>query len=183
MKIKRNTQKKHKIGLLELIFGLNINKRLLTRKSKKQNRASFMPNLTGLCLAIIVAVTLSGCIKNSENRGFVTEFTDFDMVEVGLTTKEEAQKMLGSPSSKSNFGDEWYYIGMRLSQATLTNPEVVNQNIVVIKFDDAGVVASVSRKTEADKRDIIIADDVTPTEGNSLGVVEQLLGNMGKFEK
>jgi len=43
------------------------------------------------------------------------------------------------------------------------------------------VVDTVKKQTDEDARAINIAEDETPTEGNEVTIMEQLLGNMGRF--
>lgn len=132
-------------------------------------------------IVLALALVVSGCIKNEENRGFVTDFTDFSAIQKGQT-REEVQANLGSPSSKSAFGKEtWYYIGMKMQTQAFHDPKVVNQDVVSITFNDEGKVDSIDRQKNNGGRDIKVAKDITPTGGNKVGLAEQLLGNLGRF--
>jgi len=140
--------------------------------------------LIGRCIVFCAFLLcfITACVKTEETRGYVTEFSDFNSVEPGKTTKEEVIKALGSPSSTSSFGDEtWYYIGMKMEKTAFLDPEIVKQNIFLVTFDDKGIVKEIGKKSEKDRRDIDISKETTPTEGNKVGVVEQFLGNLGRF--
>lgn len=135
-----------------------------------------------LLLGLVGVSGLTGCVKTVEDRGYVTRFSDFDTVKIGESTKAEVQQKLGTPSTKSNFGEEvWYYISTRSEHVAFITPKIVGQDVHVVAFDAGGVVSRVEKRGLEDARRIDFADDVTPTEGNELGAIEQLLGNLGRF--
>ena len=51
----------------------------------------------------------------------------------------------------------------------------------MVRFDKKGVVQQVERLDKQDGRDVQVVDRKTPTRGKELTVLEQLLGNVGKF--
>ena len=52
-----------------------------------------------------------------------------------------------------------------------------------IKFDDKGFVSDIkSYGTEAGKT-VNVVDRKTPTEGRDFSIIQQLLGNLGRFEE
>jgi len=127
-------------------------------------------------------LTLSACVKTEENMGYMTGETHFDEVKIGTSTKKEVQKILGSPSSKSSFGEEtWYYIGTKVERTAFLDPDIIEQNVVYIKFNKEDIVQDMGRKSAEDGREISFSEDKTSTEGNELTILEQLLGNLGRF--
>lgn len=135
-----------------------------------------------IVLAVAVAALVSGCVKMEERRGYVAEAKNFSKIEAGKTTREEVRKLLGSPSSKSTFGQEtWYYIGMNMERTAFFVPDVAEQKVVQVEFADSGVVSNVHFPKTDRRRAIEFSNDSTPTEGNSVTVMEQLLGNLGRF--
>lgn len=136
--------------------------------------------LTSLLLALLAA----GCSPKVDNGGYVKNGEIKDQVTVGQTTKDEVMSKLGSPSSQSTFGEEsWYYITERKEATAFMKPKVVEQNVIRITFNSAGVVSKVEGFDKADRKDVSIAKRTTPTEGHTLGFVEQVLGNVGRFNK
>ena len=59
-------------------------------------------------------------------------------------------------------------------------PELVDQNITVIAFDENGVVAEISTVTLDEARAVEFAEQETPTHGRELTLLEQLFGNIGR---
>jgi hypothetical protein len=50
-----------------------------------------------------------------------------------------------------------------------------------IAFDQTGIVTQLETKTLKDSTPVMVAKEVTPTEGQQLGFFEQMLGNVGRF--
>jgi outer membrane protein assembly factor BamE (lipoprotein component of BamABCDE complex) len=142
-----------------------------------------MLSLKSVYTAIFCIIALSGCIPPQvDNRGHVDAFNRTDQVKIGASTREEVMELLGSPSVTNNFGEEiWYYVSKRKESVAFLKPEITQQKVTGIVFDSSGVVTAIKGYGMKDKRIVEMAADVTPTEGHELGVLEQLLGNVGRF--
>ncbi len=126
-------------------------------------------------------LVLGACVSKEENRGYAMEFARLEEIHPG-SSKEEVMRALGSPSTTSAFGDEkWYYIGLKLRASNITRPKVAGEDVIIVNFAQNGNVASVERTKGEDRRDISISKESTPTEGQNITVMGQLLGNLGKF--
>lgn len=139
-----------------------------------------------LCIAAVLtlAMGLSACGPKVENEGYVREDDFKDKVTVGKSSREDVRNNLGSPSSQSSFGDEsWYYITARKEGHAFFKPEIVQQDVTEIVFDKSGVVSQIHNYTQKDGEDIAIAKRETPTEGHTMGFFEQVLGNIGRFNR
>ncbi len=92
------------------------------------------------------------------------------------------QAILGTPSAKSNFGDEtWYYIMEKRETYGMLAPQVAEQNVTAVRFDSGGLVEDLSKTDKEEGKLVEYVEKTTPTEGRKMGVMEQLLGNFGKF--
>ena len=60
-------------------------------------------------------------------------------------------------------------------------PEITQQKVIQITFNDAGRVAAIKNYDLADAKEIVMVQRITPTTGKELTVLEQVLGNVGKF--
>ncbi len=58
---------------------------------------------------------------------------------------------------------------------------MVDQEILAVAFDEGGIVESMRVYGQEDGRTIAYVDRTTPTEGNELTIIQQLLGNLGRF--
>lgn len=139
-----------------------------------------------LKLAILSAAVLgmAGCTGRIDTRGNLPEPERVGEIDIGNHSRDDVADILGSPSSISVFGDEtWYYISKRTETLAFLAPAVTESNILVIHFDSGGKVASIERRGLDDMKDIKPVDRATPTAGNELTLLDQLLGNFGRFSK
>jgi outer membrane protein assembly factor BamE (lipoprotein component of BamABCDE complex) len=138
----------------------------------------------GLGVAIALACGLGACSPTISNSGFVMDEEALAQIHPGGQNREQVAQMLGSPSSVAVFDDQtWLYIHRRTSQRlAFTEPRVIDQDVVAITFDrTSGQVAEVRRLTLADGQAIAPVDRITPSPGKELTIMEQLLGNLGRF--
>lgn len=125
---------------------------------------------------------LSGCVKNEYANGY--SFDEAQLVKLvdEKSGKGRVKSLLGSPSSRSDFGEEtWYYIHRQYENIAFFEKELVSQDIIAVRFDESDRVVSIKQYNEQNAREIAVADDITPTEGHDLNIIEQLLGNLGRF--
>lgn len=117
------------------------------------------------------------------SRGHIHEPEAIAAIKPGISRDEVLQK-LGSPSSESSFGlVTWYYISSVKEVRSISAPKVVEQNVTEVAFDNAGIVSGVKNYTLADGKKIDTVTRITPTEGQQLGFFEQIMGNLGRFNK
>ena len=77
----------------------------------------------------------------------------------------------------------WYYISRRTKQVAFFNPDVVDQQVYIVNFDERGVVKAVDHRDLKDGREIEPAPGATPAPGRELTFLEQVIGNVGRFNK
>jgi outer membrane protein assembly factor BamE (lipoprotein component of BamABCDE complex) len=135
-------------------------------------------------VAALAATGLGACIATVDQRGNLPEPDKFAQIHPGTTTKEQVAKILGTPSSTGVFDDKnWYYISRRTKQVAFFDPDVLDQQVYIVNFDATGVVRGVDHKDLKDGRDIEPAPGATPAPGRELTFLEQVLGNIGRFNK
>jgi outer membrane protein assembly factor BamE (lipoprotein component of BamABCDE complex) len=132
---------------------------------------------SGLSLAL-----LGACTPTIENRGYVPDKEALEKVKPGTQTRSDVSELLGTPSSVTPFSDNtWIYIQSKTSTIAFFDPKFLEQNVVVVNFDDAGVVQDVHHYTLEDGKVIDPVTRKTPAPGKELSFIEQLVGNVGKF--
>ncbi len=130
--------------------------------------------------ALILALT--ACQPRIDSRGYVPTGDDIERVKAGVQGREEVQEILGSPSSISTFADDrWYYISKKTRSVAFFTPTVLDQNVVVVEFDEGGLVKELRRYAMEDGLIIDPVTRKTPAPGRELSFLEQLIGNFGKF--
>lgn len=128
-------------------------------------------------------LTVAACTPTQATRGNIVE--DFRLTEIvpGVSTRTNVLKSLGSPTTVAPFDDNvWYYIGQKTEKTGIFDPKVVDKKVVVVAFNQDGVVDTVEN-VKADAIDIPHVRRKTPTSGNEMSVVEQLIGNVGRFNR
>jgi len=138
---------------------------------------------TGLSIAVL-GLALTACEPIKTNQGYRLDPEQLAQIEAGVTNKDTVQAIMGSPSSIATFqteGDAWYYISSKTEHLAFLAKEVTERDVVIVKFDINDVVAEVKDLSKEDGREIEIVERETPTGGRKLGLLEQLFGNLGRF--
>src|SRR5271167_1176379 len=166
------------------------------RVNRFQPRPASTPDILSGCPAMLIlrlstaftalsaAVVLAGCATTVEQRGNLPPPDEIGQIHPGKTTKDEVAKILGTPSSVGVFDDNsWYYISRRTSQFSFLDPKAVDQQVYIVDFNDQNVVKAVDHKTLKDGQEIAPVARATPAPGRELSFLEQIIGNLGKFNK
>jgi len=132
--------------------------------------------------SISLCVVLASCSPIVDTRGNTREAEDLKQIIVGQSRTDDVAALLGSPTSKSNFGDEtWYYITVRKERSGMFSPEVTAQDVTAIRFDKTSTVADILEYKKEAGKPVELVSKTTTTEGHSVTFLEQMLGNFGKF--
>lgn len=117
-----------------------------------------------------------------DTRGNLPDPETVLQVQPGVHDRNQVVSILGTPSTVATFEDNtWYYISRRTERIAFFKPEVVDQQVLVVKFDDDGLVSEMKVYGLEDSQEIEPVDRVTPTAGRELTVLQQLFGNIGRF--
>jgi outer membrane protein assembly factor BamE (lipoprotein component of BamABCDE complex) len=136
-----------------------------------------------ICVSI-AAFSLVACDPVREEKGYRLDKEQMALVETGVSTKDDVVEKMGSPSSVSTFpdaGEAWYYIGKKTEHIAFLEKDIIEQNVIVILFDESEVVKEIKNYDKSDSREIDVVERTTPTGGNKLGFFEQIFGNFGRF--
>jgi len=145
-------------------------------------RASFP--LKHLLIAAVGAFLLTSCDARVANRGNLPDPDLLDDIEVGKVKRGEVAEILGSPSSIALFkGESWYYISETNETWAFFEPEVKKRKIIVIRFDEKGVVQEKKTFGLEKARELELVDRETKTAGQEFSLIRQLFSNVGRFEK
>ncbi len=131
-------------------------------------------------IAVGCGVLTSACSEIVATHGQIIQPNQLERVKVGVHDKQTVQRLLGSPSATGTLNENrWYYI----TETTLSkplNPNLLKERqVVIIEFDANGTVAALKTKDASDGKQIDPNTDVTKTQGQSMGVIDQMLDNLG----
>lgn len=142
---------------------------------------NFRPLARTALVLTVSAIMMTGCTPTHNVRGNLLE--DYQIVEIkpGEDSRTDVLRKFGSPTTKAPFDDNvWYYLGQETEKKGILDPKVVNERVVVVFFNDEGIVQDV-KDVDNERVDLPIVRRKTPTTGNEITVMQQLLGNLGKF--
>ncbi len=135
-------------------------------------------------LSLIAGFLLTGCTPMVANRGNLLE--DYQMKELapGVDGRDEVVRKIGSPTTVAPFDDNtWYYMGQKTSKTGILDAKITEERIVIVTFDPVdGLVDRVVERKEG-REDIPLVQRKTPTTGNEFTVIQQMMGNLGKFNR
>ncbi|MDX9861199.1 MAG: outer membrane protein assembly factor BamE [Rhodospirillales bacterium] len=135
-------------------------------------------------LVIGSVLLVAACSSRIATHGNLPDPERLAEVVPGQIAKGEVAEILGSPSSIAAFNEEtWYYISERKETKAFLAPDVTERKVVIVRFDDKGIVSSVETLGLEDGRNVELVERSTPTAGNEMTILEQVLGNMGRFNK
>jgi outer membrane protein assembly factor BamE (lipoprotein component of BamABCDE complex) len=127
---------------------------------------------------------VTSCATETASHGYTFEQYDTGSISVGKTHAEEVFAQLGTPTSESDFGDKViYYINFKTEKVAFFDPKVVEQRVLAISFNKKGIVSKIHEYTLDDRNQVVYSTDKTEIKGNTLTPIEQLLSNVGKFNK
>ena len=114
---------------------------------------------------LLFLFTLSCSInKVSNTHGFRFVETKYDKILINQTNKNDLRKIIGPPSSESKFGDVWFYIERKKTNQSIVKlgkKKLENNNILILEFNEYGIVKNKNLLNLQDMNDIKIADKKT----------------------
>ncbi|HUN42600.1 MAG TPA: outer membrane protein assembly factor BamE [Acetobacteraceae bacterium] len=115
-------------------------------------------------------------------RGNHPEAEQLKELVPGTSTKQDVTSLLGSPTAHATFDDNtWLYIGERTQKRVGQVPAVLTQKVVVVKFNDAGVLQNIATRDKADAMPVTVIARTTPSPGTEANFFQQLFGNIGRY--
>jgi len=134
-----------------------------------------------LSAAALALGAAAACSPVATYSGFRPERNDVELADpqVGVDTRATVQQRFGSPSTTAVYDTTaWYYVSSVQQRIAFYSPETTDRRIMVVRFD-GDVVSAVEKFGIERGRMVNYSSDETPTRGRELGILEQLLGNVG----
>lgn len=132
--------------------------------------------------AILATALLAGCGFPVDQRGNDPAKSALDQIKPGVTTKAAVTRILGSPSSVATFDNNtWFYISQKTQDEAFFKPQLRGEKVVIISFNDKGVVDNIGYRGLKDHAAIEPNPNATPAPGREFTILEQLIGNFGRF--
>jgi len=148
------------------------------------DRAHTSPPRRRAALAVLtlLAAATAACEAQTDVRGNLPDPKALAEIKPGVNTRADVTRLLGAPSTVATFDKEtWYYIGGRVKTVAFFKPEILNRQVLTVKFDKAGKVTDVEKIDATKDRHIPLVARETPTRGKELTFLQQLIANIGRF--
>jgi outer membrane protein assembly factor BamE (lipoprotein component of BamABCDE complex) len=132
-----------------------------------------------------LALLLTGCslfLPPMTVRGNRIDSDELKQLVPGTTTQADATSLLGSPTAKGSFDpNSWFYISELTRPVIGGTQNVVQQAVVVLNFNSQGVLEHVDTLNKRDSMPVTMVARTTPSPGTEATFLQQLLGNVGRF--
>ena len=121
--------------------------------------------MKNIFLIILFFFTINCSVnKVSNTHGFRFLEIKSNKILVNKTNKNDVKKLVGPPSSVSNFNDIWLYIERKKTNQSiykLGKKKISKNNILILEFNSMGLVSSKKFLKLEDMNDIKIAEKMT----------------------
>lgn len=134
---------------------------------------------------VAVLLTLCACSVVETPHQLRGNHVDADVLKElvpGTSTRADVTSLLGSPTAHGSFDDNtWIYISETTRTRVGRLPGITAQDVTTLTFDEGGVLRDVKHLNQDDSRDVRVVSRATPSPGSEASFLQQLLGNVGKF--
>jgi len=144
-----------------------------------------MPSLALLAGLLLAGPLLGACSvfeAKEQMRGNHVDADQLKELVPGTSTRADVAALIGTPTAKATFDDNtWLYVA-EVTQPRIARVQgVVSQNVVVLSFNDQGVLREVKRLNDDDSVPVAMVSRSTPSPGTEASFLQQLFGNIGRF--
>ena len=135
-----------------------------------------------LTACLLLLASCSWLMPAPQVRGNKVDPEQLKELTPGVSSKADVTAVIGSPTARATFDDNtWLYI------TELTQPRIgrtlgeLDQTVVVLNFDGNGVLQKVGKVDKNASLPVSVAQRVTPSPGTEASFMQQLLGNIGRY--
>lgn len=135
-----------------------------------------------LILMLVAVVSLSACVAQFRNHGYIPNDDVLAQITVGKDTKDTVREVVGTPQAEGVLANSgWYYVRSQFKHVGALAPKEVDRQILAISFNDGGVVTNVERFGLEDGRVIALSRRVTTSNVQGTTFLAQLFANFGNL--
>ncbi len=115
-------------------------------------------------------------------HGYAPDQAEIDALIIGGDSKLSVEEQIGTPpESGIQDANAWYYVESTVRTMAFFAPEVTERRVLVLDFDDQGILRDVARFGLEQGQVVNLQTRVTPTESRRVSVLRRLLGNVGSI--
>jgi outer membrane protein assembly factor BamE (lipoprotein component of BamABCDE complex) len=136
-------------------------------------------------LTLLAGLLFAGCGflgPEPQLRGNRVEADQLKELVPGTSTRADVTALIGSPTARATFDDStWLYVSETTQPQIARTQRVLTQHVVVLSFNDQGVLQDVKRLDKDDSIPVGMVSRTTPSPGTEASFFQQLFGNIGRF--
>ena len=134
------------------------------------------------CLLVVALPACSVFQQPERLRGIHVDADQLRELVPGTSTRADVTSLIGSPTAHATFDDNtWIYIGEVTRPRIARVQGVESQDVLVMNFDQNGVLRDMHKLTGKDSKPVDVVSRTTPSPGSSASFMQQLLGNVGRY--
>ncbi len=132
--------------------------------------------------ALFALLLGSGCAPTVVTRGNMISDVKMQKIQPVTSSRADVEQAWGPPTSVAPFDQNtWYYIGETTTQEGIFAPEVEKRKMIRVTFDQNDMITDIAEISPDQGRNIEIVERKTPTAGKDFTVLQQFIGNLGKY--
>ncbi|SFI70230.1 outer membrane protein assembly factor BamE [Celeribacter neptunius] len=133
-------------------------------------------------LALILMFSLTACVAQFRNHGYVPSDDELAQVIVGVDSKDTVADVIGQPGTEGILDESgWYFVRSQFRHLGALEPKEVDRQVVAISFDSRGVVSNIERFGLEQGRVVVLSRRVTDSGIKGVTFLDQLFGNLGNI--
>jgi outer membrane protein assembly factor BamE (lipoprotein component of BamABCDE complex) len=133
-------------------------------------------------LVFLGSLSLNACVHNYEYTGLKINSEDYNTILKNKMSQDQLTEFVGSPTFISELGGHtWYYVYTVTDKVAFFRPELVDEEVVAIKFKEDGSFVKMEKYNHADISKFSYSEDSTPTLGTESNPLQQILRNIQKY--
>jgi len=135
-------------------------------------------------LSYLILTCLVASCNPIDKKGYRFEFSDAHLLKRGITSKENVEKIMGSPTLISYLDKEdWIYYLQDEKKFMFFTPEVLERKIITISFDEYQIIDKINHYDLKDERQVAFLDQKTGyiTVNKSKNVFSKIFSNIGQI--
>ena len=134
-----------------------------------------------LAFVFFLSIMLINCEAKVSSHGKVIESHNYNKLEIGKSDVYDVIRILGKPSFMGAFGSrKFYYDRFILEKVVASKTNIQKRKLYILTFDENNVLESINLNDENNDNDLEIISEKTPTPGDKITVIEQVLSNLRK---
>jgi outer membrane protein assembly factor BamE (lipoprotein component of BamABCDE complex) len=146
---------------------------------------SLVQTVTAPAAILAACLMLTSCgwlMPPPQVRGNKVDADQLKELVPGTSTRGDVTALIGSPTAHATFDDNtWLYVSEVTQPRIGATQAVLTQDVIVLKFDDQGVLRDIHNVPQSDAEPFRMVARTTPSPGTEASFLQQLFGNIGRF--